>query len=118
MKGHYSHVGMCLDKENIIHSTKIGVNVENLYKFLRCDDIMIVRTEDKSIIEKAIVKAKYYLNKEVGYDYKFDSTDDNALYCTEFVNNCFKLGLDDKHFFIMPDYFVDMPNFETVWVKG
>ena len=79
--GKYSHSGIYLGNDRIIHSTvEDGVHESNLIDFMRCDRFMALRPRLGQI--GIIVAAKKYLGKP--YDNELDD-DDDEYYCHEFV---------------------------------
>lgn len=88
--GIYSHSGLYVGNNNVIHSTAEGVNRVDILDFLQCDRCAVIRPacEDKaSHITKAIERAHEYLGTP--YDFAFTEGDD-AFYCHEFTAACYK----------------------------
>lgn len=89
--GNYSHVGLYVGNDTIIHSvTKYGVSEEDILTYLRADHIEILRVEkyDLDEIIKVINTAKRQLG--VDYDYTFEGHDDSRFYCSELIRYCYK----------------------------
>ena len=86
--GSYSHSGIYIGNERIIHSTvENGVHESNLVDFMRCDRFMAMRPVFGKVDIKE--KAQKYIGKK--YDNELEDNDDE-YYCHEFVayvlNDC------------------------------
>lgn len=85
--GKYSHTGIYIGDGKVIHSVSEGVCYIDIYDFIKCDGIIILRP--KSGQNEAIEKAKKFVEESTQYD--FDFKDDNeTLYCHELAALCYK----------------------------
>ena len=90
--GIFSHTGIYVGNNTIIHSTAEGVNRVDVLDFLQCDRCAIIRpkcSEESDVIKNAINRAFDYLHTCTPYDFAFTAGDD-ALYCHEFTASCYK----------------------------
>lgn len=117
--GHFSHAGLYIGNDEVIHMLGKGIAKEDILTFMRCDDMAIVRVRDESLVAPAIDQAKEWYSKEIEYDYNFE-TSKERFYCTELVDVCYgnlirsKMGNKE---IIMPDAFLDKEFFNLVWRK-
>ena len=91
--GFWTHVGMYYDN-SAIHSIGDGVLKEHVLNFCRTDSIAILRVKDKNLIPKAIQKAETCIG--IDYDFEFE-TDNEDLYCTEFMDVCYDRIFDGDY---------------------
>lgn len=85
--GRYSHAGLYVGNDQVIHSVAPNVIKTHVLEFMECDRIAILRPCSHQ--ELAINKAYEYLDKKVPYDFGFIGGDD-ALYCYELCAECYK----------------------------
>jgi len=121
---------------NVIHSVSQslsnfdGVQMQDLKTFVndsKKNSIVVMRykakeKEDRSLISK---RARYYLNKRIPFDNKFDITDSTEFFCSELLWKVFKdcYGVDifeDKYGkehneFLKFDIFFNPKYFEVVF---
>ncbi len=97
-----SHCGI-ISKENgklqIIHSesssmlSKEGIQTQDFDEFTdagHLNSVIIVRfKKDKAERAKITRRAKYYLQKEIPFDYAFDASDSSTMYCSEIIWHIF-----------------------------
>jgi uncharacterized protein YycO len=117
--GYWSHAAMYVGDGYVIHMLGQGINKEDILTFLRCDDICILRCADSSKKASAIEKAFNYLYKDIAYDYEFNFNNEEAMYCTEFIDYCYgNLKYENKQIdkLILPDDLLGTI-FEVVWKK-
>ena len=88
--GFWSHAALYIGNDTVIHAVGAGVIKEDILDFCRCDDIAILRIKNVSIenVKTAIVTAQDIVEKNIQYDFEFESGDDE-LYCTELVDMCY-----------------------------
>lgn len=88
--GIYSHSGIYIGENKVIHSVAEGVSEIDVLDFFQADRCAVVRLKDSqekdSIIDKAIQLAKSYIGTK--YDFFF-TEGDSALYCHELTASCF-----------------------------
>ena len=123
IKGDFGHVGIYVGDNNVIHVRTSGIIKEDILTFLRTDDAFVVRPTDQSIVDTSIQKAYEQLNKGVGYDFDFDSVDEEEFYCSEFTDFCTNHILresvsKDKTYIYPDDYLIPSDKFEIVWKKN
>lgn len=91
--GEYTHSGIVIGKEEIVHSVAEGVQFIHPIDFVKdTDGFIILRPkyatpEDK---KNAIIKAFEHVNNKVEYDFTFN--DPAKLYCHELTADCLKAG--------------------------
>ena len=117
--GYFTHAAIYVGDDQIIHVLGSGICKEDILTFMRCDNIDVLRSKDSTIIQAAIKNAWTQLDKDVGYDYDFDSDSPDLFYCTEFVDFCFGYPVRDSisDNFILPDDFLESEEFYSVWPK-
>ncbi|MDD3263424.1 MAG: YiiX/YebB-like N1pC/P60 family cysteine hydrolase [Candidatus Nanoarchaeia archaeon] len=127
--GLFSHVGIYIGDGKVLHSMQDGVFEESIYRFLRCDMLVIARpnlnSEEISIV---INNAKSFIG--IPYDFSMNFDCNKRMSCTEFVANSMitfhdKLGIDymeKKLFFskkiyhyIIPDNFFEYKGFQIIF---
>jgi len=121
IKGYWSHAAIYVGNNRVIHMLGEGIVSEDILTFMRCDDIMILRSRDNSKVENAILWAEKFLADKIQYDYNFSTSDNVKHYCTEFVDICFGSPIGDKKGFnsiIYPDDFMNSEEFFEVWTKN
>lgn len=88
--GFYSHVGLYVGENKIIHSIGEGVVKYDILKFLRCDSIVQLRYNNSNELKEYACKKALELY-EAGTEYDFDFSKNNqSLYCSELINECYK----------------------------
>lgn len=86
--GFWTHVGLMATDETIIHATINGVIEEDILTFLRTDYIRVLRYEkDDKVVKQATEMSRSLLGK--GYDFLFDSSNDEYMFCSELVKYCY-----------------------------
>jgi len=91
--GSYSHSGIVINKEEIIHSIAEGVQFIHPIDFVKDTDGFIIlrpRYKEDADKRKAIDKAIEHLNNKVEYDFLFN--DPAKLYCHELSASCLLAG--------------------------
>lgn len=95
--GLYSHSGVVVECEQIIHSIAEGVSLDDLIDFVKdCDGFLLLRPHYQD--EDAIEQATIYAHQHVGcpYDFLFElnqaELEKNAYYCHELSYFCVKAG--------------------------
>lgn len=87
--GKYSHSGIYLKNDQIIHSiVKTGVIEDNLIDFMRCDRLMVLRCNDSNFVNKALDIAQKLIGSK--YDNELEDND-NEFYCHEFTAKCYQM---------------------------
>lgn len=118
--GYFTHAALYVGDNQVIHLLGDGICKEDILTFMRCDNIAVLRFKDQSIIEEVIKKAYEQLEKEIEYDFDFNTDSPDKFYCTEFVDFCFdypvKPTIDHDH--ILPDDFFAHEKFDIIWSKG
>ena len=123
IKGAFSHVGLYVGNNQIIHIVTEGMQKEDILTFLRADNAFVVRPTNQSLVGEAIKRAYKQLVKDVEYDYDFDRQDTSQLYCSEFTDFCYNYllrgGVSKDSSFIYPDdYLIPSSHFEIIWRKS
>ena len=91
--GSYSHSGIVISKDEIIHSIAEGVQFIHPIDFIKDTDGFIIlrpRYREDADKRKAIDKAIEHLNNKVEYDFLFN--DPAKLYCHELSASCLLAG--------------------------
>ncbi len=83
--GKYSHSGIYIGDNKIIHAIATGVQEVDVIDFFQTDRACVLRPNYG--IEEAVNFAKSYLGKK--YDFKFDTKDSDEFYCHELVAKCY-----------------------------
>lgn len=88
----WSHGGIYVGEDQMIHAVAQGVSQINVIDFVRCDRIAILRPRKHS--KSAIKKAKQFLKDQVPYDFGF-KRNTSSLYCFELCGECYeKLNIE------------------------
>lgn len=135
--GRFSHSGIYVGDDTIIHALGDGVQKVDPIDFFQCDGFAILRPKDQTVVGKACEIAKSYLG--YGYDYNFDICEDyknqdevqnrtKTVYCHELTRSCYP-DLDvptvlpslwngmirsSKRQFLAQSFF-DSPDFELIY---
>jgi len=119
IKGAFSHAGLYVGNNNVIHVVGDGIKIEDILTFTRADAFAIVRCTDKSLIPNAIEEAYVQLYKDVQYDYDFDKTSPDEFYCSEFTDYCFGYLIRNNisKTFIYPTDYLEPNDFFKVMYK-
>lgn len=120
--GYFTHGSIFVGDDQIIHLLGDGICKEDPLVFTRCDDIVIIRCTDETLVKEAIKRAHEQFEKDVEYDFDFETDKADRFYCTEFIAYCFvyprmrriREGL------ILPDDFLTAPTYgpyKIIWRK-
>lgn len=128
--GIYSHSGVYVGDDTVIHAVAEGVSTQDILEFMDCDRLAIVRLKDseseigKLRIKKAIEHAWANIGKK--YDHFFTEGDE-ALYCHEHTRTCFPECDIKKHIatalwgllkkkepVYLAQSFIESPDFEVI----
>lgn len=119
ISGTYSHIGLYVGDNFVIHVGKDGIMKEDILTFIRADRVAIVRPVDVSTIEPAVAEAYEQLALGVEYDYIFDTNSPEKFYCSEFTDYCYgqllKHTVSDD--IVYPDDYLKSSGFQLVWEK-
>lgn len=91
--GTYSHSGIVLSKDEMVHSIAEGVQFVHPIDFVKdTDGFIIVRPNYNKLEDrkKAIQKAIFHVNNKAQYDFLFDDPD--KFYCHELTCDCLAEG--------------------------
>lgn len=83
--GEFSHSGVYIGNNKIIHAIASGVQEIDIIDFFQCDRFCIIRPNGGQ--EKAIERVKKWIGK--GYDFKFDTNNSSEFYCHELTANAY-----------------------------
>lgn len=121
--GNYSHSGIYVGNNTVIHAVAEGVSEINLIDFMRTDRIMVLRPREGAT--EAIERADFILSESAEYD--FDFLDNNErYYCHELSANCYKkynikkikvkrfLGLYNKELYLA-ESLINNSNFKIIY---
>ena len=119
----YSHAGLYIGDNKIIHAEAPCVQVENIIDFCRCDRVAVIRP--RKYKRRAIQHAKNFLRDEVAYDFAFNHGKE-TLYCFELIKECYdKLDInrvEQTLFFglyrrnvVLSDQLFESPDFNLVF---
>lgn len=122
--GEFSHAGVYIGNDTIIHAVSDGVKEIDTIDFMQCDRLMVLRP--KSGAKNAIKFVKDAIGEE--YDFKFNSSDSSEFYCFELAAKAYpKLNITPitvelfgyKLAFLTEKYtaesFISNTNFEVVY---
>lgn len=135
--GRFSHSGIYVGNDTIIHALGDGVQKIDPIDFFQCDGLAILRPKKQTVVGKACEIAKSYLG--YGYDYNFDICEDysnqndvqnrtKTVYCHELTRSCFPdleiptvlpslwngMIRSSKKQFLAQSFF-DSPDFELIY---
>lgn len=82
----YSHLGIYVGDNTVIHAVSKGVSEVNLIDFCECDRICVIKP--RAYRKNAIKRAYKYMEDSTGYDFFFDG-DNTEQYCFELGANCY-----------------------------
>lgn len=130
--GMFSHVGLYVGNDRVIHAMSGGVFEEDILTFCRCDYMGVVRPiAPASIKNEAIVKAYKCIGRP--YDFGFDFNDHSSVCCTELIHCVYEsvaseLGIVpreqkvlfglEKRYVISPDDFLMMRGMEIIFLSS
>jgi cell wall-associated NlpC family hydrolase len=119
IKGRFSHIGIYVGDNSVIHVGADGIKKEDILTFIRADDCALMRPTDSSKIEGAIVEAYKQLDRGVEYDYVFDADSPEKFYCSEFTDYCYGKVLKNtiSDGIVYPDDYLKTNDFKMVWEK-
>lgn len=123
IKGKFSHVGLYIGDNKVIHVRTTGITQDDILTFLRADAAFVVRPKDQSIVPSALEKASSFLAEGIAYDYDFDKTDTSEFYCSEFTDCCTGYILrestsKEKTYIYPDDYLVPSDKLEIILIKN
>lgn len=121
--GYWSHIGLYVGDNTMIHMLHDGILAEDILTFLRCDHIAVLKpvAQDKVSLDLVLDRAYKYLAVHTEYDFAFDFDlkDDDKMSCTEFLRNCYgdpKFYKRETSKYILPDDFLHSI-FKVAWKK-
>lgn len=82
----YSHSGIYVGNNEVVHAVSPAVQKTHLFEFLACDRVRILRP--KAGAKAAVKKALECLKKGIPYDFSF-SKGASSIYCHELVPVCY-----------------------------
>lgn len=91
--GKYSHSGIVINKDKMVHSISDGVSYIHPIDFIKDTDGFIVlrpKYENDEAINKTLLQCEYYIDNKIKYDFLFN--DPNKLYCHELSCACLGMG--------------------------
>lgn len=85
--GYYSHAGLYVGDNQVVHAVSQGVISEDILSFCRCDAVCVLTVVGATweTITSAIDKAKAAADENIEYDFNFCSSN-KTYYCTELVD--------------------------------
>ena len=87
--GFYSHSGIYIEKNTIMHMLGSGLVKEDILNFCKTDSICILRCNNPELLKEALIEIERVKILELEYDYEFETTD-NQYYCTELIDLIYK----------------------------
>jgi len=123
-KRSYSHAGLYVGNNEIIHAVAPNVTKCNIIDFCECDRIAVVRPKKGQAV--AIKTAKKFLKDNVPYDFNFKHGQE-SLYCFELAAECYPklnvirktvkamFGIIRKKNVVLSDSFFESPDFKLVF---
>ena len=124
--GKYSHSGIYIGNNMVVHAVAEGVSKIDILDFLMCDICCILRPKQEGIGDSAVKKAISYIG--TAYDFDF-SKGDTSLYCHELTAISFlpKIRVErfipkilfglikGPHKVFLAQSFIESPAFEIVY---
>lgn len=86
--GKYSHAGIYVGENEVVHAISPTVTKCNVLDFLRCDRIAILRPVNMNV-PYAIKMANDYAAQKIAYDFDFVQNN-SQLYCFELCAKCYQ----------------------------
>lgn len=122
IEGNFSHVGLYVGDNRVIHVATDGIKNEDVIVFTRADALAIVRPKNKGLIPTAMYLAYELFKKGVRYDYDFNTESPEEFYCTEFTDYCYGYSLrntlpNGRKYILPDDYIKSSELFELIWTK-
>ena len=81
IKGDYSHAGIYIGNNTVIHAVSPNVCETSIIDFSLCDRICVIRPDNYN--RKSVIIAKQFVENNIPYDFNFSVHDSNALFCFE-----------------------------------
>lgn len=124
--GDYSHSGIYIGDNQIVHAVAEGVTNIDILAFLMCDRCCVIRPISQDAAKHAVAKVQSYIG--TAYDFDF-SKGDKALYCHEltaisffplikverYIPKLFGGLIKGKHKVFLAQSFIESPEFEMVY---
>ena len=85
--GEYSHTGVYIGDNTVIHAIAEGVTKINIVDFTRCDKCVVLRPS--AGVDSAIERLQHWADEKVQCDFDFKSNN-KALYCHEVGAEAYK----------------------------
>ena len=93
IKGEYSHSGVCLDSETVIHSIAEGVEEIDVIDFVKdADGFILIRPLYQSLDQQNMVIDFAVQHIGHDYDFLFDKKDKSKFYCHELSFHSLRAG--------------------------
>lgn len=123
IKGAFSHAGIYIGENKVLHVMSEGILEEDILTFMRTDRLAVCRFNDPVVVvESAIERAVAQYNKGSEYDFYFDTSCSKRFYCSEFVDFCLgypiRIMNGDDGKIVYPDDFLDDVLFSIKWMKN
>lgn len=130
--GTFSHAGLYIGSDQVIHAMSGGVFQEDILTFCRCDYMCVLRPKTTTEIKNRAI-AKAYESIGMPYDFGFDFKDHSSVCCTELINYVYEsvedeLGMVpreqkvlfgfDSRCVISPDDFLTMPGIQIIFISS
>lgn len=112
--GWWTHVALYVGDGRVIHAMTKGVVKDDILTFLRTDHVAILRLPvSDAVKENAADLSGDLLGKK--YDFLFDTSNAQAVYCSELVKFCYPGILDELGSgTIKPDRFMTVTDIEVL----
>ena len=86
IKGTFTHAALYIGNDTIVHSVATGVEFIDIYDFLHCDGIVVLRLKNE-LTDNQKQNVCDYAISQIGkqYDFFFDFESEETYCCTELV---------------------------------
>ena len=113
--GYWSHVGIYVGDNSVIHAAGGGVSNDDILTFMRSDSFCVMRCVTQSLVNPALNYCHLQLEKQTPYDWDFHPNND-ALYCSELVWNAFGQPFCIRKIeqYVVPDDLFTIDDFKTI----
>jgi len=112
--GFWTHVALYVGDDKVVHAMTKGVVEDDVLTFMRTDYVAVLRLPvDDHLKDRSVELVREFIGKD--YDFLFETTDDERVYCSELVKRGYPGVLDDLGSeAIPPDRFFEIEGVKVV----